>query len=307
MGTQPRKHRRSRRALAAAAAHAGTALEGALRAIVEFTVTDACCSCGARTGSTPARSGLPPATRRLASATVVPLLGPFTVVNHPFCRACLARFEECGVPVRIGVCGATREEGWVRACGGELFVHAVPTVPSLDSGPPAPVDLEVYSPFRMNDASLELVRLIKFGRRTSLVPLASAAMACTLTALARRRAAPVLVPVPMHPSARRRRGFNQADLLAKGVAAAVGASVVQAIRKTARTPPQSKMGHVHRADNVRGTFQPSGPPVAGRHVCLVDDLVTTGATAAACAAAALAAGAREVTVLCLAQTRNAQT
>jgi predicted amidophosphoribosyltransferase len=106
----------------------------------------------------------------------------------------------------------------------------------------------------------------------------------------------------MHPSARRRRGFNQAELLAKGVAAAVGAPMVQAIRKTARTPPQSKTGHVHRADNVRRTFQPSGPPVTGRHVCLVDDLVTTGATAAACAAAALAAGARKVTVLCLART-----
>jgi ComF family protein len=302
MGATLWKCRRSHHALAIAASHASTALEGALRAIVDFAVTDACCACGSKTGSPPAREGLPPATRRLAGATVVPLLGPFTVVNHPFCRACLARFEQCDGPARIGVCGASQEERWVRTCGGEVFVHYGPTVESLDSRPSAPVALEVYSPFRMNDASLELVRLIKFSRRKSLVPLASASMAWALSALASRRSPPVLVPVPMHPSARRRRGFNQAELLAQGVAAAAGAPVVQAIRKTAPTPPQSKTGHVQRAENVRSTFQPSGPPVAGRHVCLVDDLVTTGATAAACAAAALAAGAREVTVLCLART-----
>jgi ComF family protein len=154
----------------------------------------------------------------------------------------------------------------------------------------------------MNDASLELVRLIKFGGRTSLAPAAGAAMACALEPPNMRREAPVLVPVPMHPSARRRRGFNQAELLAKGVAEAAGAPLVRALGKTARTPPQSKTGHERRADNVRGTFRPSGPEVAGRHVCLVDDLVTTGATAAACSAALVAAGARTVTVLCLART-----
>jgi ComF family protein len=160
----------------------------------------------------------------------------------------------------------------------------------------------VYAPFRTNDASLELVRLIKFGRRTSLVPLAAAAMADALAPAQRQDAVAALVPVPMHRIALRRRGFNQAELLAKCVASTVGAPTVAALRKVAATAPQSKTGRAHRADNIRGTIAPAGTPVAGRHVCLVDDLVTTGATAAACAAALLAAGARRVTILCLART-----
>jgi len=154
----------------------------------------------------------------------------------------------------------------------------------------------------MNDASLELVRLIKFGRRTSLVPLAGAAMAAALSQLDKQGSARAVVPVPMHPAARRRRGFNQAELLANGIAAVLGVPMIAALRKSASTPPQSKTGHERRADNVRGTFQPSGASVAGLRVCLVDDLVTTGATVAACAAALLAAGAQKVTVLCLART-----
>jgi len=304
MGAKRTAGRRWRRILATTAAQAGPALEGALRAVVDFAVIDACCACGVRTGCPPERSGLPRAARSLAAPTAVPFLGLFTLVNHPFCRDCLAQFEECDGPAEMGVYGASQGRGWARTRSGELFVHPAwaPTGCFPTPAPPAPVGLDVYAPFRTNDASLNLVRLIKFGLRTSLVPLASAAMARALAPLVRELECPVLVPVPMHPSARRRRGFNQAVELAKGAGAVLGAPVVSALRKTGRTPPQSKTAHGKRADNVRSTFRPSGAHLAGRHVCLVDDLVTTGATAAACAAVALAGGACRVTVLCLART-----
>jgi ComF family protein len=164
-----------------------------------------------------------------------------------------------------------------------------------------PHDLRVYSPFRTNDAILELVRLVKFVRRRSLLQLAAAAMAAEF----RRHFAPggrwVLVPVPMHPSARRRRGFNQADVLADGVAHLTDTPVVAAVRKRVRTRPQSLTARPNRQENVKGVFETAGRRLDGRAACLVDDLVTTGATAAACAAVALSAGARKVAVLCLAR------
>jgi ComF family protein len=154
----------------------------------------------------------------------------------------------------------------------------------------------------MNDAVLELARLIKFGRRKSLLQLASAAMAHEFLSRIDRDRQTVLVPVPMHPSARRRRGFNQAELLAEGVSALTGVPTVLALGKRVRTPPQSLTARRNRADNVRGVFEPSGGRLDGCRVYLVDDLVTTGATVAACAAAVLSAGAGEVRILCLART-----
>jgi ComF family protein len=230
-------------------------------------------------------------------------LGPLAIVNHPYCLSCLLRFEECVGPARIGEMGLCEGIGWVRIRDATFFSHA--GIVGSDGGPrPQRVQstgLGVYSPFRMNNASLDLVRLIKFSRRRSLAPLASAAMAYALAAWARVDREAVLVPVPMHRSARRRRGFNQAEVLARGVGEAVGLPVWEALIKPARTCPQSQTGHRLRADNVRGAYRPAGIPLGGRCVYLVDDLVTTGATAAACAATLLAAGAGEVAVLCLAR------
>jgi ComF family protein len=289
----------------AAAARVRDAVQTAVQAVVDFAAPDACCLCGSRAGSPdPPPVALPPTTHSLTASARVPLLGNLAVVNHPFCLSCLLRFEECGGPARIGALGVRGAVGWVRMRGGELFLSegfgagANPPAP----GRPVAAGLDVYSPFRMNDASLELVRLIKFSRRRSLAAVASSAMAHVLSKAPPWGRDAVLVPVPMHPRARRGRGFNQAELLARGIAGAVGLPVRVCLRKTVQTPPQSQTDHACRADNVRGAFIPSGEPLAGRRVCLIDDLVTTGATVGACAAALMAAGAGGVAVLCLART-----
>ncbi|MGD8413227.1 MAG: hypothetical protein PVF33_03290 [Candidatus Latescibacterota bacterium] len=279
------------------------AVEAVVRAVVDFALPDVCCLCGARTGTTAPHLGLNPATRCLAGRATVPVFGPLAVVNHPFCAACLSEFEPSREPGHLGSCGAWGGKGWVRAGRAEPLVHdASRRIPG--AAPPEPVgshDLRVYSPFRTNDAILELVRLVKFVRRRSLLQLAAAAMAAEF----RRRLEPqggwVLVPVPMHPSARRRRGFNQAEVLADGVARLTGTPVVAAVGKRVKTRPQSLTASADRMDNVRGVFQSTGRRLDGCAACLVDDLVTTGATAASCAAVALSAGARKVAILSLAQ------
>jgi ComF family protein len=101
-----------------------------------------------------------------------------------------------------------------------------------------------------------------------------------------------LVPVPLHPSRRRTRGFNQADDLAR----AVGAPVVRALRRVRATADQVQLPILERQTNVRDAFAitSAGTRLDGAIVVLVDDVSTTGATLDACARALREAGVREV-------------
>jgi len=113
----------------------------------------------------------------------------------------------------------------------------------------------------------------------------------------------VLVPVPLHPRRRRERGFNQAERLARQLAARTGHRVVEtALVRRRDTPSQAGLSATNRRRNVMGAFvvRRRGR-IAGRPVVLVDDVMTTGATVRACAEALRAAGAIQVRVLTLAR------
>lgn len=111
----------------------------------------------------------------------------------------------------------------------------------------------------------------------------------------------LLVPVPLHRWRLWRRGYNQAALIARAVAKASGAELaVDALRRVKATPPSQGMNRAQRARNVRGAFQASPtwkPKLVGRRIILVDDVLTTGATADACARVLLRAGAADVNLL----------
>lgn len=111
-----------------------------------------------------------------------------------------------------------------------------------------------------------------------------------------------VVPIPLHPTRLRDRGFNQATLLAERLAASVGHIEVVEIARHGSTTPQVGLIAAHRRANVAGAFVvPTPARLAGRHVVLVDDVITTTATMAACARALADAGA--ATVRCLSVAR----
>lgn len=123
------------------------------------------------------------------------------------------------------------------------------------------------------------------------------------TVVARLPAVDALVPVPLHPGRERRRGYNQAALLAKRVAAVTGTPTVEALTRVRAAPRQVGSGASQRHANVEGAFalHPSAPAVAGRTLVVVDDVLTTGATVGACAEVLRAAGAAEIWVATLAR------
>lgn len=188
--------------------------------------------------------------------------------------------------------------------------------PAADDGllePPAPgeASVPVVAPFSENDTLLAMIRFLKFSGGRAAAPGLSWWMA---KALASRRPAgassqsapPLLVPVPLHPRRERSRGYNQAALLARGVGERLGIEVDRSILARVRnTRPQSTLDDRERPDNMRGSFALSRPEgAAGRSIILVDDLVTTGETIRACAAALAAARPAAVTALSAGRSRR---
>jgi len=114
-----------------------------------------------------------------------------------------------------------------------------------------------------------------------------------------------VVPVPLHWTARVKRRFNQAELLAAFVASRLKRPLVKALKRVRRTPSQRNYSRTGRFENVRGAFAPNrrARSLAKRSVLLVDDVMTTGATASECARTLKRAGVREVVVLVAARSQ----
>lgn len=109
-----------------------------------------------------------------------------------------------------------------------------------------------------------------------------------------------VVPVPLHRSRLRKRGFNQAEKLARGVAGRIGAPLSDTLQAARSTRDQVELSAAERRANVADAFA-AGDRVKGK-VLLVDDVFTTGATTSACAAALLEAGATEIHAVTLCRT-----
>jgi ComF family protein len=147
---------------------------------------------------------------------------------------------------------------------------------------PGPDRLARVGTFR--EPLVTLVHRLKFGRSWEVAEVVAPFLYQAITHLAEEARLPVdlLVPVPLHWTRRARRGFNQAEELARATARLGGWPTARLLRRTRRTAEQALADSMEqRRDNLRGAFAcraGAGAEAAGQHVWLVDDVTTTGAT-----------------------------
>lgn len=156
--------------------------------------------------------------------------------------------------------------------------------------------------FRARGAVRDIIHRIKYGRSPSLAEdLADAASEDE--DFRRHLAGSVLVPVPLHPRRRRQRGYNQAERIARALAARVpGCQPGCVLEKHSETVSQTKLDREERRKNVSRAFRLARGAVIdpGRRYVVLDDVLTTGATLHACARVLRQAGATHVDAAALA-------
>ena len=214
-------------------------------------------------------------------------------VQGQLCAGCFGRTNFISDPccLRCGVPFASAEQG-----GPERLC------PTCREHPP--VFRHARAALRYDDQARRLILPLKHGDRLELAAILAPMM---LRAGARLLAhgGEVLVPVPLHRRRLFHRRYNQAAVLAFAVGRLAGRPVVpDALVRTRRTAPLGDKSPEERAREVAGSFalrRSRADRIAGRSVLLVDDVITSGATANACAAVLLAAGALTVDVLAAAR------
>jgi ComF family protein len=142
------------------------------------------------------------------------------------------------------------------------------------------------------ELSRSLAIRLKYGRKVAI----ARTMARYMAPLVGTADQPLLVPVPLHRSRLWHRGFNQSALVARELSRRLGiAADPIVLRRTRRTPPLKGMSPLQRRKTVAGAFGVADKEsVAGRTIILVDDVLTTGSTAEACARVLKRAGAARV-------------
>lgn len=210
----------------------------------------------------------------------MPLTRLLSLVAPPLC-AC------CGAAARM-------HEPLCRECRGALSW--------LPAEQPAVAGVPVWAPVAYEGPARALVRTLKFRGAVRLVDAMAAQMAANAPpGLLEGRS---LVPVPLHRARRRRRGFNQAEELAHALARRCGLRVADCLERTAggSHATQVGLGREERLASLDGSIRLRARAPVPLRALLVDDVVTTGSTLAACAAALTRAGVREVRAAAYART-----
>ena len=233
--------------------------------------------------------------RRVARFVLDALLPPLCLccraqVSEPgsLCPACWAKIDFLAPP-------------YCAVCGLPFELDAGPDAQCGECARQAPRYARARAVFRYDDASRSLILRFKHGDRLEGVPAFARWMSRAGADLLAE--ADLLVPVPLHRWRLLSRRYNQAALLALGLAQESGVRAIPDLLLRRRsTKPQGHMNRSGRHDNVAGAFtlaRRHQPALAGKRVVLIDDVLTSGATVEECAKVLLKGGAVAVDVLTL--------
>lgn len=208
--------------------------------------------------------------------------------RRPLCPACAGALEP--LPgLHCAVCGLPLGDGGrsCRDCRG---------------GGPKHLAL-ARAAFVFNPQLRSVTHAFKYGAREDLSDFLSGEMTAALGRFPELSPYIFAAPVPLHPARARERGFNQAALLAKKMAASAGLFYLEGAAARARnTASQTSLSKEKRRENMAGAFRVDRPElVRGRKILLVDDVATTLATLEALAGEILKAGAKSVAAFTLAR------
>jgi ComF family protein len=160
--------------------------------------------------------------------------------------------------------------------------------------------VETWAPLAYDGPARALVGALKFrGALPVAVTMAAQIVACAPRDI---WSASTLVPVPLHPVRHRQRGFNQAERIAASVADRCGLELADCLRRRGPATTQVGRNRGERLRGIEGTVVARAGFDSPDRVVLVDDVITTGATLAACAAALRRRGARHVEAIAYART-----
>jgi ComF family protein len=215
-------------------------------------------------------------------------LGVITTLCH--------RVIDFVIPPRCAGCDAPVRHPrlWCTECADSVALLSQQPIPSTEQG------YRVISPFVYGGPVANAVHRFKYSNRPELaralaVPVAERLLLANLPTF-------VLVPVPSTPERIVERGYNQSALLSAALGSLTGCpSLPLALRRVHFAPHQVGADKAHRRQHVAGAFAVNTPRIEGKPVVLVDDVITTGATSAACASALEGVGAKVFAIAAIAR------
>ncbi len=208
-------------------------------------------------------------------------------------KALLTRLDDVIMPRYCVFCGDQCRQGEGTLCTG--CRSDLPRNPNMAPLPPCDT---VVAPLAYAFPVDSALKALKFNRKLYFVPPFSGLLQEAAASLPADVDA--LLPVPLHWIRHSTRGFNQSAELCKPLAKSMGLPLLDAVSRRRATRSQSGLSAKERRRNLRNAFR-LRRPVEAQHVCLVDDVVTTGATVRAVARLLLDSGVDRVSVLAVAR------
>ena len=208
-------------------------------------------------------------------------------------RDILRRLDEAVMPKSCAFCGVTcleNELAICRECKADL--------PYADDEDPMPPFGAIVAPLRYEFPVDAAIKALKFRRKLFYLPAFGELLRDACSRLPETTDA--LLPVPLHWRRHVLRGFNQSTELCKFARECTGFPVLKSITRCRATPYQSGLDAEQRRKNLVDAFRLTAE-IDANHVVIVDDVITTGATASAIARVLFAGGVKQVSVLAIAR------